>query len=71
MGPGDTCMLVDWQVKPANAWGTTLGETHPRCGELSASPGPSTTALPWRVASSQVEGTEVQLWAGIGSHCVA
>eukprot|EP00969_Alexandrium_andersonii_P235719 10406895-Alexandrium_andersonii.AAC.1 len=62
LGPGDICLLVGWRVKPVNAWSTALGETHPSCGELSASPGPDTTALPWYTVSAQLDGTRVQFW---------
>eukprot|EP00969_Alexandrium_andersonii_P074287 3277054-Alexandrium_andersonii.AAC.1 len=44
-----------------------LGNTRPRCAELSAGPGPDTTALPWRVAISQAKRTELHFWAGVGS----
>eukprot|EP00969_Alexandrium_andersonii_P029230 1275785-Alexandrium_andersonii.AAC.1 len=71
MGPGDTCLLVNWQAKPTNSWSGTLGETHPQCAELTAGPGPNTTALPWRVATCQTNGNEIQFWAGIGSQCGA
>eukprot|EP00969_Alexandrium_andersonii_P077143 3400971-Alexandrium_andersonii.AAC.1 len=69
MGPGGTCLLVNWHIRPTNNWSGTLGATHPARGELSAGPGPNTTALPWRVAACQANGEEVQFWAGIGSHC--
>eukprot|EP00969_Alexandrium_andersonii_P164728 7281394-Alexandrium_andersonii.AAC.1 len=60
MGPGDTCLLVNWQVRPINRWSKALGETHPQFAELTAGPGPNTTALPWRAARCQTNGDEIQ-----------
>eukprot|EP00969_Alexandrium_andersonii_P112901 4990307-Alexandrium_andersonii.AAC.1 len=67
MGPGDTCLLVNWNARPINQWSMALGSTRPCCAELSAGPGPDTTALPWRVAISQAKRTELHFWAGVGS----
>eukprot|EP00969_Alexandrium_andersonii_P300284 13275577-Alexandrium_andersonii.AAC.1 len=67
MGSGDACLLVHWSVRPINRWSRTSGDTRPRRAEISAGPGPSTAALPWRVATGHANGTELQFWAGIGS----
>eukprot|EP00969_Alexandrium_andersonii_P230739 10190399-Alexandrium_andersonii.AAC.1 len=63
MGVGDTCLLVNGTIKPTNTWSGTLGPIHPQCTELSAGPGPQTMALPWRVATSHSNGTELSFWA--------
>eukprot|EP00969_Alexandrium_andersonii_P032637 1425135-Alexandrium_andersonii.AAC.1 len=45
MGPGDTRLLVNWQIKPVNRRSKSLGDMHPQCAELTAGPGPNATAL--------------------------
>eukprot|EP00969_Alexandrium_andersonii_P185945 8215904-Alexandrium_andersonii.AAC.1 len=67
MGPGDMCLIVNWNVAPINRRGRTLGGAHPRCAELSAGPGPNAAALSWKVATSQALGAELHFWAGTGS----